>query len=274
MFETNLPLGDPAALDPTLRVKALTAGYRGAEIIRGVSLTLEAGKIVGILGANGAGKSTLLRAIAGLCPVIRGNVSMGKKDLRRKNVARHVRSGVVLVPQGYALFGGLTVEENLAMGAWRVRGQEHVRRMDECYELFPLVHARRFQKVEALSGGERALLAIGRGLMARPRVLLLDEPSLGLSPRARHEVLAAIKVWCDSGRLSCIVAEQDVVNLGQVADYWHVIRGGEIVYSGIPGDRSLDELRDLYLGSKTTGDPSFHSPITRGPMTLVRDASL
>jgi branched-chain amino acid transport system ATP-binding protein len=226
---------------------SVSAGYGRVRIVNELSLNLEENELVGVLGANGAGKSTFFRSIAGLCSVQGGRIESFGSALHGAP-SRRVRAGVVLVPQGYALFGGLTVEENLAMGAWRVRGREHRERMELSYELFPILFSRRLQPVEALSGGERAMLAIARGLMAKPRVLLLDEPSLGLSPRARTDVLASVKSWCREGRLTCLVAEQDVVTLGAVADRWVVIRNGQFVYSGRPGDISANELRDVYLG--------------------------
>ncbi|HEV8065452.1 MAG TPA: ATP-binding cassette domain-containing protein, partial [Acidimicrobiales bacterium] len=194
--------------------------------------------------------------IAGLCQSHGGNLESYGVVLHRAPTSKRVRAGVVLVPQGFALFGGLTVEENLAMGAWRIRGREHRERMQEAYGLFPILFERRSQPVEALSGGERAMLAIARGLMAKPRVLLLDEPSLGLSPRARVEVLDAVKRWCKEGRFTCLVAEQDVLALGAVADRWMVIRNGRFVYSGRPGDISQEDLRDVYLGIAPTEAPT------------------
>jgi branched-chain amino acid transport system ATP-binding protein len=254
-----------------LSTVSMSAGYGRVRIVHDISLSLEENELVGILGANGAGKSTLLRAIAGLCPVHAGHIESHGSGLHRASTSKRVREGVVLVPQGYALFGGLTIEENLAMGAWRIRGREHRQRMEEAYGLFPILFDRRTQPVEALSGGERAMLAIARGLMAKPRVLLLDEPSLGLSPRVRGEVLTAVKSWCREGRFTCLVAEQDVLALGAVADRWFVIRNGRFVYSGHPGDISPDELRDVYLGIAPAMPPEEVPGTPLGSGTIVED---
>jgi branched-chain amino acid transport system ATP-binding protein len=248
---------------------SMSAGYGRAQIVSEISLTLAENELVGILGANGAGKSTLLRSIAGLCSLHSGQIESYGSPLHRASTSKRVLAGVVLVPQGYALFGGLTVEENLAMGAWRIRGREHRERMEEAYGLFPILFDRRSQPVEALSGGERAMLAIARGLMAKPRVLLLDEPSLGLSPRARGEVLAAVKSWCREGRFTCLVAEQDISALGAVADRWIVIRNGRFVYAGRPGEISAGELRDVYLGiaAPSRSDPGTDT-LTGRPLPM------
>jgi branched-chain amino acid transport system ATP-binding protein len=200
-----------------------------------------------------------------------GHIESHGAVLHRASTSRRVRSGIVLVPQGYALFGGLTIEENLAMGAWRIRGREHRERMEEAYALFPILFDRRSQPVEALSGGERAMLAIARGLMAKPRVLLLDEPSLGLSPRVRGEVLTAVKGWCREGRFSCLVAEQDVLALGAVADRWVVIRNGRFVYSGRPGDISSEALRDVYLGLTSPAQVDEGVATPSGPAATIED---
>jgi branched-chain amino acid transport system ATP-binding protein len=245
----------PTTSTIALSAVSMSAGYGRAQIVNEISLKLEENELVGIIGANGAGKSTLLRSIAGLCSVHTGQIESYGSPLHRASTSKRVRAGVVLVPQGYALFGGLTVEENLAMGAWRIRGREHRDRMEDAYGLFPILFDRRSQPVEALSGGERAMLAIARGLMAKPRVLLLDEPSLGLSPRARRDVLTAVKAWCREGRFTCLVAEQDVLALGAVADRWIVIRNGRFVYTGHPGDISGDQLRDLYMGITDAEEP-------------------
>lgn len=236
-----------------LDVSALTAGYsHTVPVIWDVSLRVHSGELVGLLGANGSGKSTLLRAIAGLCELIDGRVLFERTDLTRASAATRVARGVVLVPQGYALFSGLTVEEHLLMGAWAAPKDVYEARLAEVVQLLPKLAQRHSQLVDSLSGGERAMVAIGRGLMAGPRLLLLDEPSLGLSPTMRLEVLSAVKNLCENRRLGCIVCEQDVSSLARVASYWHVLRAGRIVHTGAPESTSADELRDLFLGLATS----------------------
>jgi len=241
-----------------LEVEKLTAGYSlRTEIVREVSLEVAHGEMVGVLGANGAGKSSLLKAIAGLCPVRSGLVRLSGRELQGRRCSQRVAAGLVLVPQGYALFHGLSVAENLAMGAWHLRGSAHAKRMAEGYAMLPRLYERRRQPVDALSGGERAMLAIARGVLSGPTVLLLDEPSLGLSPSLRAEVLSTVKGWCREGRLSCLVAEQDVTTLATVADRWLVIRTGRIVYTGVPGELPLSSLRDVYLGLEPVDGSEF-----------------
>jgi branched-chain amino acid transport system ATP-binding protein len=235
--------------DVILKITGLAGGYqRGQTVVRDVSLELRRGDLVGVLGANGAGKSTLLRILAGLCRVSAGAIEFDGEDVASMSIRRRVNLGITLVPQGYALFPGLTIDENLRMGSWRSGMDVHRKRLDEVYDLLPRLAERRRQRLEALSGGERAMLAIGRSLMSAPRLLLLDEPSLGLSPAARRSVLEALRQRCESGDLSAIVAEQDVTTLARVATSCHVLRNGKPVFVGSPSKMTSDDLRDLYLG--------------------------
>lgn len=235
--------------DVVLRVTELAGGYvRGQKVIRDITLELRRGELIGVLGANGAGKSTLLRTVSGLCRRAGGSIEFDGHSIGGLSVRRRVGLGITLVPQGYALFPGLTVEENLRTGGWRASREVQRQRLDEVLALLPRLAERRQQRLEALSGGERAMLAIGRAIMSGPRLLLLDEPSLGLSPAMRRSILEALRAKCAEGGLSAIVAEQDFATLSRIATSCHVLRNGRPVFAGTPASMTSDTLRDLYLG--------------------------
>ena len=177
-----------------LEVRNLDAGYGRVRVLRGVSLTVPAGKIVALLGANGAGKTTLMRAICGLASIQAGNITFAGKATTGRAPEALVRDGLVLVPQGRLLFGDMTVRENLEMGAFTVAGRETWdAQLSRVEALFPILRERAHQPAGLLSGGEQQMLAVARALMSSPRCLLLDEPSLGLSPKAFGTIIEAIR---------------------------------------------------------------------------------
>ncbi|MFE0732769.1 ABC transporter ATP-binding protein [Streptomyces antibioticus] len=247
---------------PALHVERLDVTYgRAQEALRSVSLTVPHGVVVALLGANGAGKTTLLRAVSGTLRLHRGTVTAGlirygDTALDGRDPVAAVRAGVVQVPEGRRVFAGLTVEENLRSGGLGLgrRAPEQVREArDRVYTLFPVLAERGRQAAGLLSGGEQQMLAIGRALMAAPRLLLLDEPSLGLAPRMVFRIAEVIREINEQGT-AVLLVEQNAGMALSLADHAHVLEVGEVRLSG-PADELArsDEVRRLYLGG-TAGD--------------------
>jgi branched-chain amino acid transport system ATP-binding protein len=235
---------------PLLEVAGLTVGYDGVAVLHGIDLRVPAGTICAVLGANGAGKSTLLRALSGLLRPTAGRVVFDGADLRGVPAERLVHRGLVHVPEGRGVIAELTVAENLRLGGLFRRDRPGLRRsLAEVYELFEPLAARRGQLGHQLSGGERQLLALGRALMARPRLLLLDEPSLGLAPRLVARTLALLRRLRDESGLTVLLVEQNVRGALSVADDGVVMSLGRVVAAApapvLAGD---DRLRHAYLG--------------------------
>jgi branched-chain amino acid transport system ATP-binding protein len=237
-----------------MKIQGISSGYGDLQVIHDVSLHVDDGEIVALLGVNGAGKSTLLRAVSGLLPA-KGSVSVGDDDLARYEPHHRVASGLVHVPEGRQLFGGLTVEENLLIGSTnREARPKRAERMAQVMDLFPILADRRNQKASTMSGGEQQMLAIGRGLMSGPRVLMLDEPSLGVAPVVIDVVMAALRSLADDG-LAVLLVEQNAVQALRIADRTYVLDGGRIVASG-PAEDFLEEdrLAQVYLGLDIDSD--------------------
>ena len=238
-----------------LEVTDLGVSYAGAlRALRGVSLAVPAGSVVAVLGSNGAGKSTLLRAISGTLPLQGGVADEGAirfegRDIRDTDPADIVRAGVVQVPEGRRIFGELTVEENLRAGAMTVRGSDVRRRAHQrVFDLFPRLEGRRRQRGSLLSGGEQQMLAIGRALMSEPRLLLLDEPSLGLAPQV-VERIAEIVVKINEQGTAVVLVEQNATMALEVADHAAVLEVGRIALTGTAAELAAsDDVQRLYLG--------------------------
>jgi branched-chain amino acid transport system ATP-binding protein len=213
---------------PTLGVENVEVAYGGVPAVRGVSLTVDAGEIVGLIGPNGAGKSTTLHAIMGLVPLQRGDVLLAGRSLSGRAPEAIARAGVALVPEGRRLFGELTVDENLRLGqAARARSTRAGEELDDVYELFPVLQDFRNRQAGALSGGQQQQLAIARALVAAPSVLLLDEPSLGLAPTVVDLVFATLAAIRDRG-LAILLVEQRAQRTVALADRTHVLANGEL----------------------------------------------
>ena len=233
-----------------LQVAGLRAGYAEATVIRGLDLVVGAGEVVVLIGPNGHGKTTLLRAISGLIRPAAGQVLLGGQDVTGWPAERIATGGLVHVPQGDGLFAEMTVEENLLMGAfpassWRSRRKE----LGGIYERFPVVAARAAQRARTLSGGERRLVALGRALMRPSRIMLIDEPSLGLAPVAIDAVYEAIAELKTSGA-TIVLVEENFTHIGGIADAVHVLETGTIVASGPYAELASDPaIVQTYLGS-------------------------
>jgi branched-chain amino acid transport system ATP-binding protein len=233
-----------------LTVNDLTAGYGNAEVLHGVSLAVSARQIVAIVGPNGAGKTTLMHAIMGLLPR-KGRVALMNQDAG--DVGWMVRQGVVLVPESRALFTDMSVEDNLLLGGfarWRQGARDLQPSMREVFAIFPRLAERRRQSAGTLSGGERQMLALGRALMGQPKLLLLDEPSLGLAPRIVADIFRVIGALRDRG-IAILLVEQNARAALQMADYGYVLEMGRIALHG-PCDSLAQNVRviETYLGRR------------------------
>ena len=233
-----------------LEVRGLTAGYGGAPVLQKIDLVVPTGSITAVLGANGAGKTTLLRALSGLIKVTEGEVLLDGQSLRGVAVEQLVRLGMAHVPEGRGVVAELTVEENLRLGGlFRRDNADVARAIDEVYQLFEPLARRRTYPGHQLSGGERQMLALGRALMARPRLLLLDEPSLGLAPKVTQQIMALLRQLRDTTGLTVLLVEQNVRSALSVADQGVVMSLGRVVVNRKAADlRDDQDLRHAYLG--------------------------
>ena len=231
-----------------LDVKQLRAGYGGAEILRGVDLHVDAGEIVALLGSNGAGKSTLNNTICGLVRAFSGKVAFDGQDISSAHYRTVVQGGLIQVPEGRKIFPNLTVQENLELGSFTRARERRASNLEKVYGIFPRLKERTQQLAGSMSGGEQQMLAIGRGLMAEPRLLILDEPSLGLSPLLVEEMFALISQLHREG-LAILLVEQNVAQSLALAQRAYVMENGAIRFSGSSQELlKSDELRQAYLG--------------------------
>ena len=233
-----------------LEVKNLKFGYSAMmPVLNDISFQAGNQEIVAILGSNGAGKTTTLKTVSGLLKPWEGSITYNGEDITGMPAYGVLKKGISLVPEGRMLFGKLTVYENLSMGAYTRKNQDEIKKtLDMVYELFPRVRERAEQKAETLSGGEQQMVAIARGLMSNPSLLILDEPSLGLMPKLVKEVLQFVKTIRETG-ISVLIVEQNVNETLAIADRAYVIQDGSTVISGAPEEmKDNDEIRRIYLG--------------------------
>jgi branched-chain amino acid transport system ATP-binding protein len=233
-----------------LKVIHLCSGYGPLRVLHGISMNVQKGEIVALLGANGAGKSTLLKTIAGLEPPQEGRIQLEDRDLAGWPAHRIAAQGLALVPEGRGLFPGMSVLENLRMGGYaqKIRGAEMARRVDEACERFPDLKAKLQDRAGSLSGGQQQMLALARALTGSPRVLLLDEPSTGLAPLLVAAMFEQIRQLKESG-LAIVLAEQNVQGALRFADRAYVLKNGRVVMNGPARDlMDSDEVRQTYLG--------------------------
>lgn len=235
--------------EPLLKLENIAVHYGGVRALDGVDVTLDEGEIVALMGPNGAGKSTVLKSMFGLAPLVHGKV-LWEGDSVTPIPYEMVERGIAFVPQGRRVFTHLTVEENLEIGAYAVKSRSEVkRRIGDMMDLFPLLRERRTQKSGTLSGGQQQQLAIARGLMTEPKVLLLDEPSLGLSPKLVKEVFAKVKEINVARKTAIMVVEHNVKSLLAIADRGYVLDRGKVVVHE-PAHKLIgsDTLEKVFLG--------------------------
>jgi branched-chain amino acid transport system ATP-binding protein len=232
-----------------LRVEHIHTAYDKADVLHDVSLVAEAGKITCILGSNGSGKSTLIRSILGLTPPRTGRILFGDIELTGLSAHRVIATGIACIPEGRKVFPKLTVAENLRVGAYQTRDAARIRaRLDEVHAIFPRLRERGAQIAGTLSGGEQAMLSIGRGLMAEPRLLLIDEPSLGLAPRLVKENFQVIERINAAG-ITVLLVEQNVHQTLRIAHSGYVLAQGRVVASGTAQELAANaEVRQAYFG--------------------------
>ena len=236
---------------PLLEVRDLRAGYGKAEVLHGLNLQAQKGQIITVIGPNGAGKSTLLNSLIGLLPS-RGTLHYNGQDISELTLEERVLMGIALVPEKRELFGTMTVEDNLELGGFRQMRMGNPRwrdRMQDVFDLFPRLKERRLQLAGTLSGGERQMLAVGRSLMSRPEVLMLDEPSLGLAPLIVKEIFSIIDTLKQTG-VTIVLVEQNARAALAVADHGYVLEMGEVSLHGPATELAQDSrVIDTYLGA-------------------------
>ena len=230
-----------------LEIRGLRAGYGAINVLWDVDLRFATGRLTTIIGPNGAGKTTLLRAIMGLVPATAGTLTLDGKSLAGAATERMAELRVALIPEGRMIFRDMSVEENLLLGAYPVRAQgDAATRLAQAYEMFPRLGERRRQVAGSLSGGEAQMLALSRGLMADPKLLLIDEPSLGLAPVVVREIFALLRRLKDTGR-TIVLVEQNTQRAVEIADDVYLMQGGRIVLAQPAADVDLARLHQLYF---------------------------
>jgi branched-chain amino acid transport system ATP-binding protein len=231
-----------------LEVIGLSSHYGRIQALQGIDLVVREGELVALVGANGAGKTTLLRTLSGVQPASAGRVVFDRDDITAEPADRRVKRGIVQVPEGRQVFGPLSVEDNLRLGAYTRRRAESEPDLERMFSLFPMLKERRAQAAGTLSGGQQQMLAMGRALMAKPRLLLLDEPSMGLSPRLVSEIFAAVRAL-KAARTTIFLVDQNARAALSVADRGYVLETGRIVLEG-SGLELLgnEQVKTAYLG--------------------------
>lgn len=237
-----------AVVAPLLEVVGLGAQYGRIRALEGVSMRVAEGALVALIGANGAGKTTLLRTLSGVRPAVEGTVRFGGADITRAPSQARVRAGLAQVPEGRQVFGPMSVEDNLRLGGYLRSKADVVRGIEHAYELFPVLRDKRREAAGMLSGGQQQMLAIGRALMSAPKLLLLDEPSMGLAPKLVEEVFGTIERLRREG-VSILLVEQNAMAALAIADHGYVLETGRIVLEGSEAQlREDSQVREAYLG--------------------------
>ncbi|MFZ6764472.1 MULTISPECIES: ABC transporter ATP-binding protein [Acetobacterales] len=234
-----------------LALEGIEVRYGGLVALRDVSLEVAAGEVVAVIGPNGAGKTTLFKAISGVVPLAAGSIRLEGQPIERLSPARRPHLGLAHVPEGRQVFGDLTVEENLQLGTTALRdGREAGRSLERCYALFPVLAERRQQLAGSLSGGQQQMLAIGRGIASRPRLLMLDEPSMGLAPTIVDTIFESVQRLNREEGLTVLIVEQRAIEAIEICDRGYVLSTGEVVMRGTRAELLADKtLREAYLGA-------------------------
>ncbi len=236
-------------MSPMIKIADLHSGYGDIVVLHGINIAVEKGKVTAILGSNGAGKTTLFQTISGLLPAFSGRIDMEGNPISTYPSHQRVESGIVLVPEGRMVFADMSVEENLRIGAFNTNARtDYPDTLKTVFELFPRLRERRKQAAGTLSGGEQQMMALGRGLMALPKVLLLDEPTLGLAPAIAKQIFQVIPNLVDLG-LTVMIAEQDVHKTLKCADFGYVLENGKVAFAGTGGELlESPEISGAFLG--------------------------
>lgn len=249
---------------PILTVENLSAWYGELRALQGISFSANAGEVVSVIGANGAGKSTLLRAMTGMMNLgktahISGRIECQGRRLDRLKTEKIVEGGVTMVPEGRMLFSRMTVEENLLVGAYTPRARDGARdRLAGIYEFFPRLAERRGQSVSQMSGGEQQMVAIGRALMSRPKMILLDEPSMGLAPQLVEQIFEIVKQINEQEGVTILLAEQNTNIALRYAKFGYILESGRVVMEGEAEQlRNNEDVKEFYLGLGGEGRKSF-----------------
>lgn len=234
-----------------LEINKISVAYGGIQALRNVSLSIPEGKIITLIGANGAGKSTVLRTVMGLVKSREGSVTYNKEEITGKTSREIVSRGITMVPEGRRIFPNLTVMENLKIGAYLRNDKEEIKAdINHVFELFPRLQERQWQPAGTLSGGEQQMLAVGRALLSKPKLLLMDEPSLGLAPLVVQDIFSIIKTINEDG-VTILLVEQNANMALKVADFAYVLETGQISLSGKGSELLKDEgIQAAYLGKK------------------------
>jgi branched-chain amino acid transport system ATP-binding protein len=243
-----MQMKDFSSAPPVLRIQGLSSHYGPIQALHGIDIEVREGQLVALVGANGAGKTTLLRAISGVQPVSAGTIRFAGADITRMSADQRVRAGICQVPEGRQVFGPMSVEDNLRLGAYTRPKGELAADLERVFALFPVLKEKRLLTAGMLSGGQQQMLAMARALMGHPKLLLLDEPSMGLAPLLIREIFRIVESLRDQG-ITIFLVEQNAHAALAIADIGYVIETGAIVLSG-PGPELLDneQVQSAYLG--------------------------
>lgn len=232
-----------------LRVENLNTGYNKKQVLFGINIEVGEGKVVGLIGPNGAGKSTVLKAVFGIVPIWRGKVSIEDRTIRKPSPMQSIQNGIAYSPQGNRVFGELSVLENIEVAGFGLPQEQVQNTVNDLLELFPSLRDRLSERASRLSGGEQQMVCLARSLLRQPKILILDEPSVGLAPALVTQVLSKVRQIVDNRGIAAFVVEQKVRELLKISDYVYSMKFGKITFSGLPdelkGNREL--LRDLFL---------------------------